>query len=83
MRIKLLNLIFIMLIFGLFSCTFLTPKHETKSKADFYADKKVCDEKAWSYTQSLNIIDSDDAEGTQYMNYSRNCLKEKGWYYFE
>ena len=85
MKIRLLSLFFILYVFGLYGCTFLIPKHETKTKAEFYADQNECDKKARTYVNSLNIYIErpDDAQANEHLNYSRRCLKEKGWYYFK
>lgn len=83
MKNRLLILSLIMLFFSPYGCTFLIPEHETKTKAEFHIDKKDCDKQAWVYTQSLKTYDSDDALASQHLNYSRKCLKDKGWHYFK
>jgi hypothetical protein len=82
MKIRLLWMLFIVFIVTPYGCTLLIPKHATKTKAEFYAEKKDCDKESRTYYQTRNIVDSDSEVATRSLEYSRRCLKEKGWHYF-
>lgn len=83
MKIRLICLTLLMVVFSSYGCSLFIPNHESKTEAEFYADKEECDKKAWKHTRALNIIGSQDKAAIEHTNYSRKCLKEKGWYYFK
>lgn len=83
MKIRLISLFFVMFVFGPYGCTFLLPEHETKTRAEYYMDREECDKDARAYIKSQNLVGSEDIELDEQLNYSRRCLKEKGWFYFK
>jgi len=80
MRIKVLSLFLILSILSIFvfySCSTLIPNHPTKSESEYYIDKTECEKSARSiaYSQQYDFRVSDERD------YTRKCLKDKGWSY--
>lgn len=87
MKIKRLMLVLILSIFIPFGCSTLVPENPTKPESEFYADKKECEASAREYSLSRagSMTSPRDGEAyrqyTEEMEYSRRCLRNKGWTY--
>ena len=82
MKIKILTLLLIISLFIPFGCSYLIPNHPTKPESEFHTDKKECDKLAREYVQYRNDqYRTDGPMITDQIEYSRRCLKSKGWTY--
>jgi len=60
-------------------CSAFVPQHSTKSKSEYSADKKECEKKARSFV----FYGQEDFTKIDEIQYTRKCLKDKGWSYIK
>ncbi len=77
MRIKILSLFLILSIFVFYGCSTLIPNHPTKPESEYYVEKTECEKAA----RSIAISQQYDFRVTDERDYTRKCLKDKGWSY--
>lgn len=75
---KFLKILLALLVIVCFGCSPLIPKHPTKSKQAYHADKADCEKKGReqaSSQQGMYFTPKDE------ILFTRDCLKKKGWKY--
>ena len=58
-------------------CSAFVPQHSTKSKSEYSADKKECEKMARSFV----FYSQEDFTMIDEIQYTKECLKGKGWRY--
>jgi hypothetical protein len=60
-------------------CSTFVPQNATKSKSEYPADKKECEKMARSFV----FYGQEDFTTIDEIQYTRECLKDKGWSYIK
>lgn len=68
-----------MIIFSLGCTSFLVPSHPDKSKQEYHADKRECEQRAREYASTQQGMHDGDVDE---IFFATDCLKQKGWKYF-
>ncbi len=63
----------------IFGCSAFVPQHSTKSKSEYPADKRECEKMARSFV----FYGQEDFTKIDEIQYTKTCLKDKGWRYIK
>ncbi len=79
MIIRQTALLLLLITFITNGCSYfdLVPRHPTKDKSEFIADKKKCEQLVRSFHEDFPDIYTVNDE----IMYIKDCLKDKGWDY--